>query len=393
MRISYSALDTYTKCPQKYKFQEIQKIKGPKSKEAVFGTQIHAALNYMFSRDPLFPTAEEVIGHFRDSFSAVTTIPDEEKKRYLASGEKLLADFYAKNPPWMFRVIDLESRFEAVIEDPVYHTSHTLAGIIDRIDKPDDSTYEIIDYKTSRKIPSQESVDRNMQLAIYNIGLQKRWPHINPEDIKLSLHFVKSNEKLSTIYSATSLKKTEEKILSTLHTIEEKTKSDDFPPIPSALCDWCPYKPICPAWKHLYEQKTADPITKETSQEILKEYFALRDEIAHREHTLAELSKKITEYLDAHSYDRLFSPYGTITRSEQERTSWDGEKVKKLLSDRPEWPELIMPDPKKIKKALPSFPYELQEALKREALIIKKFKVMKASKKVENIQSHSDDFE
>ena len=70
MRTSYSALETFRQCPQKYKFQEIDKIKTPKSKEAVFGTLVHSGLRHLFSRDPLYPSLDEVIEHFRASWSS-----------------------------------------------------------------------------------------------------------------------------------------------------------------------------------------------------------------------------------------------------------------------------------------------------------------------------------
>src|SRR3989338_7593405 len=70
MRTSYSALETYKLCPQKYKFQEIDRVPAKKSKAAVFGTHIHSSLRFMFSRDPPFPTLDEVLARFPGQFSA-----------------------------------------------------------------------------------------------------------------------------------------------------------------------------------------------------------------------------------------------------------------------------------------------------------------------------------
>src|SRR3989344_3434542 len=177
MRTSYSALETFRQCPQKYKFQEIDKIKTPKSKEAVFGTLIHASLKFLFSRDPLYPSLDEVIANFRDSWRAseIANMTEEERSLYLAQGENILKRFYTKNQPWNFNVVDLESRFELVIEDPKTDTMHILSGIMDRIDKLADDSYEIMDYKTSRKMKSQEGADNDFQLSLYHLGLLKRW--------------------------------------------------------------------------------------------------------------------------------------------------------------------------------------------------------------------------
>ena len=35
-KTSYSALETFKQCPQKYKFQQIDRIKAAKNKDAVF---------------------------------------------------------------------------------------------------------------------------------------------------------------------------------------------------------------------------------------------------------------------------------------------------------------------------------------------------------------------
>jgi len=378
MRISYSALETFAQCPQKYKFQEIDKIRVPKSKEAIFGTSIHNALKFMFSRDPLFPTIEEVLAHFRETFLASESVPEEDKKRYSEAGEKMIRNFYAKNPPWNFVTVDLESHFEVTLTDPFYKKTHTLAGSIDRIDKLENGSYEIIDYKTSRKLPAQEQVDSNSQLAIYQLALQKRWPEVTPDKIKLALYFLKSGDKFITRRSSEDIAKTEEKILSRIHTIEIKIEEKDFPPIPSILCDWCGYKPMCPAWRHLYK-KTEVPHEEQAIEKTVDEYIALKKELDEREKRLDELASAIKAYFDEHALDRVFGSVGSVMRSAQERKSWDAAKVEELLKNNPIWQELLAIDTKKIPKLLPRLPYNMQEQLKNEALIIKKFTVLKSS--------------
>ena len=59
MRVSYSALDTFQTCPAKYKFQYIDKIKVPKSKEAIFGTIIHDCLKMYHEPSRFVPASQE----------------------------------------------------------------------------------------------------------------------------------------------------------------------------------------------------------------------------------------------------------------------------------------------------------------------------------------------
>src|SRR3989344_5057334 len=70
MRTSYSALNTFKQCPQRFKFQIIDKIKAPRSPEAMFGSSVHGAMKFIFSHDPLFPTLDEVLGHFSENWKS-----------------------------------------------------------------------------------------------------------------------------------------------------------------------------------------------------------------------------------------------------------------------------------------------------------------------------------
>jgi len=378
MRVSYSALETFKQCPQKYKFQEIDKIRVPKSKEALFGTAIHGALEFMFSRDPLFPTLEEVLAHFREHFEEKSTLPDADRARYVEIGQKMIRNFYEKNPPWNFDIVDLESHFEALLVDKVYEKTHVLVGKIDRIDKLSDGSYEIIDYKTNRKLPSQDDIDKNTQLAVYQLGLKKRWPHLDASKIKLSMYFLRAQEKFSTMRTDEKLTEAEERLLSSIHAIEKRIEEGSFPPTPSALCDWCGYKPVCPAWRHLYEQEEKPKIN-----DAVREYLEVKKEIDERKKRAAMLSGVIQEYMQKESLDRVFGDQGSIMRSLQERSDWNADDVQAILSPLPEWESILSVDTKKLGKILPSLPYEIQEKLKNEARIVKKFMALKISKKKE----------
>ncbi|TSC80892.1 MAG: Uncharacterized protein G01um101429_17 [Parcubacteria group bacterium Gr01-1014_29] len=390
MRTSYSALETFRQCPQKYKFQQIEKIKTPKSKEAIFGTLVHSGLRYLFSRDPLYPSLDEVIAHFGASWSSVeiAEITEEEKTAYLTQGESLLRRFYAKNQPWNFNVLDLESRFEIIVEDPKTGTMHTLAGIMDRIDKPDDAHYEIIDYKTSRKMKSQDALDTDFQLSLYHLALIKRWPHINPNALSLSLYYVKHNEKLTTTRTIVQTEETKQHVLETIRDIEIRTFSNDFPPQPSALCDWCGYKAMCPAWKFLFLKSETRNLKRENIEHITKEFFALKKNNQETTKRLAELQTDIKAYMDQEGITRIFGEGGVISKTVQERYSYDYEKIRSALEAHNRldvWNALLTPDDKKLKTMLPTLPSPLKEQVLEARSIAKKFEVLSATiKKASN---------
>jgi len=361
MRTSYSALETYKTCPLKYKYQAIDKIKGKKNKEQMFGSAVHKALHFMHRRDPLFPTLDEVLDSFTNYWNEVkekVEIPENERDFYHEHGKTILKKFYVKNPPWDANILDLESRFEVLIDDALRGENHVLAGIIDRIDKPRDDSYEIIDYKTSRRMPSQELVDKDLQLSIYNLGLLKRWPHIASEQVKLSLYFLEHGEKISSTRSGDATEETKKEVLETIHEIRDRETTMDFPPTPGPWCEWCPYKPICPMWKHLYQKEKAP--SDEEIKVIISEYFSLKAEIEGENDRVKMLQQKIHQYLDEKGYERVFGEEGYITRRISEKPVYDIEAARQILEPLGKWPEVLKADEKKLDKVIRALPLEKQ---------------------------------
>ena len=388
MRTSYSALATYQQCPQKFKFQAIDKIKAPKSPEASFGSAVHDALKFMFSRDPLFPTLGEVLAHFSENWKSgiaksSKALAPELIQIYDESGRSMIKNFYKNNPPWNFSVADTESHFEVLLLNEEGQ-AHILAGIIDRVDKIGDGEYEIIDYKTSRRLPSQEAADMDFQMSLYHMALMRKWPGTDPAKIKLSLYFLKHNEKISSKRSKEALEATREAVLKTIREIEQKIAKNDFPPVVSKLCDYCPYKQICPAWKHLYKKKEQN-FDEAKLQEALKEYFEIKSVASKNEDRLAELQTAIKSYMEANKLDRVFDERGYyISKKLQQRFKYDFDKVKEILTAagmENEWQKILEADDKKLKLILKTLSPALRAQIESHKILSKEFMVLTASTK------------
>ncbi len=387
MRTSYSALDTFKQCPQKFKFSVIDKIKAPKSPEAVFGSAVHSALKFMFSHDPVFPTLDESLACFAEDWRAsagkLPNFTENLAKLYETSGREMIKNFYKTNPPWNFSVVDTESHFELPLPDGGGKT-HVLAGIIDRIDKIGDGEYEIIDYKTNRRLPSQQSVNENLQMSIYHMALKGRWPDTDPAKIKLSLYFLKHNEKLSAQKTSADIDATKEAVLKTIREIEAKIANADFPPMPSKLCDYCAYKSICPAWKHLYKKEEQN-FDEAKLQETLKEYFEIKEADSKNEERLAELQATIKSYMEANNLDRVFDERGYyISKKLQQRFKYDFDKVKEILIAaglESAWQSILEADEKKLKEILTTLPYLVRQEILNQKILSNEFVVLSASSK------------
>ena len=388
MRTSYSALDTFKICPLKYKYQVIERRPAPKRIEAIFGTLIHSALKYMFERNPLYPTLDEVINFFTVKFNEKAEgvlfndpkTKEAEEKMYFEEGVRMLRNFYKKNQPWNFNALELETRFSLDLVDEKTNRTHTLSGIIDRIDKnEEDESYEIIDYKTAKKMPAESTLEENLQLNLYHLALTKRWPSITSGKIKLSLYFLKHNEKISLTPNEEVIKKAREALLSTIREVGEKTEKDSFEPMPGPLCDYCGFRPICPMWSHEYKVEKNEPSEKEVTSAI-DEFFELKEGEDKNKDRLGELREIIINYMDKEKVERVFGGPGFITRTNQERVSYDLEKIRPQLEAHGHWQQLLTPDAKKLEEIVNELTEEEISAMK-EAKITKKFATLKSTKK------------
>ena len=93
LRISYSALDTFKQCPLKYKFQVIDKIKAPKTKEAIFGSVLHEALEWFHKQTPVFPTSDELLNFLKINWRSDIFTPEEDMI-YFSEAIKILKNYY-----------------------------------------------------------------------------------------------------------------------------------------------------------------------------------------------------------------------------------------------------------------------------------------------------------
>lgn len=360
MRLSYSSLDSYRTCPLKYKFKEIDKLREPKSKEAIFGTLVHSTLKYLHDPALLPPTLEDALNYFATNWNdAVYDDPQEERAAF-AAGVDMIRRYREKNDPRETIVVALESPFEITIEDS-NHTHHTIKGIIDRIDKTPDG-YEIIDYKTGRKMPSQQDVDENLQLSVYAKAFLARYPKEseNLSHLTVSLYFLKHGVKLSSTRTIEQLRAVDDLFLETIGEIE----SGHFEPRVNPLCDWCGFQKMCPMWKHKFREKT--PPTNEEKSQAINEYLETKRDIELNKQKLMKLQETIFNYMEAEDVERLFGEGGIIERARTQKYEYDTEKLRALLAPLGKWDEVVTLNQVRLKKVLTSLPLETRKQVESE---------------------------
>ena len=133
-----------------------------------------------------------------------------------------------------------EQRFDLCIDKPWAKYSYDtpegklegtlgLKGTVDLITKIDDNCYEIIDWKTGKRldwatgqVKTQEKLENDPQLRIYHYAIQQLYPHI--ENIIVTINFINDGGAFSVAFDKADLVKTEQMLRVKFDRIKSSTK-------------------------------------------------------------------------------------------------------------------------------------------------------------------------
>ncbi len=228
--LSVSQIETFKTCPMHYKLRYIYKLPTPPSASISFGVSIHNTLKDYFDKKV------DILKLYKSNFVAEGYVNKIHKLGFYKKGEDYLLGFLKNGYDSKVKTVALEQKFTLKIYNDL-----KIGGTIDRVDELGKGRYEIIDYKTGANIPTQKEVDKNMQLSFYALAVSSLY-NAKPEDIKLSLYYLDTQEKITTRRTTEDLEKLKKEILEIKKEIEES----DFKCNNSYFCQQgCEYSMFC----------------------------------------------------------------------------------------------------------------------------------------------------
>jgi putative RecB family exonuclease len=246
---SHSRLASFEECPRKFHYRYVQKLPAEsESIEAFLGKRVHDVLErlYHFTRRGMVPSLAKVIERFRAlweaGFAPSIRIAREgmEPEHYRANGERCLSNYYRRHYPFDHgETLGVEERVTFRLDQS---DRYRVQGVIDRIVRAPDDAIEIHDYKTGQRVPRQEQLDQDRQLALYQIGAAERFGGDRP--FRLVWHYLLSDQLRTSSRTPEHLASLREHTIDLIDRIRAEQR---FEPRPSALCRWCEYREICPA--------------------------------------------------------------------------------------------------------------------------------------------------
>lgn len=297
---SHSRLETYQNCPLQFKYRYIErKEKLVESIEAFLGSRVHETLEKLY-RDLKFTkenSLAELLEHYNSTWeknwldSIMVVKKEYTPRHYRNLGTKCIADYYRHYHPFdQGKSLGLEERIFIDLD------GYRIQGLIDRVVQREDGVYEIHDYKTSGHLPDQKTIDKDRQLALYQLGLQNRWKDV--KEVELVWHYLVFDKELRSSRSKHQLNQLKEEIIGLINEIEKAKKEDDFPAKESKLCDWCEFGELCPNFKHIrkVEDLPKEGFLAEDGVQLANKYIELREKRREAEANLRKIEESIYSY-------------------------------------------------------------------------------------------------
>jgi putative RecB family exonuclease len=361
-------LEAFKKCPLKYKFNYIDKIKRKEEGiEAFLGSRFHGVMEKIYKDLPFRKySLDELLDIYKDNWDKkyhdkiIIAKKERKAKDYKEIGKKFIEDYYTRYYPFnQGKVLGIERIVMIPLDDK---GEYRLRGYIDRIDQTGDGTYEIHDYKTSKSLPEQNKMDEDRQLALYQIGVQNMWNDVG--SVELVWHYVAFDKEIRS-------KRTEEELnelkRDTIDLIQKIETTRDFLPNESILCGWCYYKDICPLFKHQYMVGSlpANKYLKDSGVKLVNKFAKLDDKkksyqvkIKEIDEELEEIKEAVIEYAGYIGVEVVIGSDHQLKIGTSEKINVPGKGTKeresliKLLSQLNRLEEVSTFDAAELKKAI-----------------------------------------
>lgn len=247
---SHSRLSSFENCPKQFHFRYVLNVpQETEGVEAFVGKRVHEILErlYEFVDRGMVPSLEKVVARYHALFDEHY---DEKRVRIVRSensvsfyrelGVRCLRNYYLRHYPFdAGETLGIEERVLFDLDD---EGEYRMQGIIDRIVRAPDGVVEVHDYKTGRWVPSQKKLDKDRQLALYQMGLAKTY---GDKPMRLVWHYVQSGQTRTSTRTPEDLDALRAHTIDLIHRVEAET---EYAPNKIPLCDWCEFKAFCPAW-------------------------------------------------------------------------------------------------------------------------------------------------
>lgn len=243
--LSPSSIGTFQTCPLKFKYSKIDGIREPATEATLMGNFVHEIFEALYA---LEPDRREIL-----AAKDAARILWDQKYEELASEiihERHHNDFRWKSWFCVENLWQLENPKKTRVDQIEFELNGDLAGVtmkgfIDRYHYDENDTIQIGDYKTGKVPSARYEDDKFTQLFIYAALLQE----LNLGEVSwVHLIYLKGPKMISRRVSEEDINEVTETVVTVKNEIDKRCESGIFETKTGPLCNWCYFKPNCPAF-------------------------------------------------------------------------------------------------------------------------------------------------
>jgi putative RecB family exonuclease len=252
--LSPSKVSTFRDCALAFRFSAIDRLEEPPSPHTTKGTLVHVALERLFWHHEPGDRSRKVAHAELDAAWRLLEesgeldmigLDDAARAAFLDDAATLVDGYLRLEDPDTVTPIGVELTLEAQITSGGEGSGLMLRGIIDRLDVTDSGELVVVDYKTGR-VPSERQEQQRLGGVQFYALLCEQVLGRRPSKVRLL--YLREPVCIEADPSDQALRGLRQRTTAVWSAIERACAAEDFRPKPSALCNWCAYKPLCPAF-------------------------------------------------------------------------------------------------------------------------------------------------
>jgi putative RecB family exonuclease len=243
--LSPSRLSDFQTCPRRYQHASIERLPQPASYATAKGRFVHYVLEQLFGLAASERTIERARTYVEPAVEAILTdevrtdigLDESTLAKLLSETEAILVRYFAMEDPTSVTSEGVELRLGGDVNDT------PLFGILDRLDRADDGSLTIVDYKTgalpNRRYDSHTFANTELYAALCEAKLGER-----PATIRLM--YVAHGQSIERHVSEVVVKARAIAAAGAWTKINRYYADGDFPATPSVnACRFCSFKDLC----------------------------------------------------------------------------------------------------------------------------------------------------
>jgi putative RecB family exonuclease len=286
--LSFSRLQRFEQCPLSFRLHYIDKFEAEPGIELKFGKAVHWALEQLVGEHAIDRRVEPLSAdHATDLWQVAWTNAGLTGVGLFGEGQEILRSFCRSEGVVDPRdVLAVERPFEIAVG------RFKVIGAIDRVDRIDDHTIRVRDYKTNRIVFTRDEVADSLQLSLYHIAAQHLYPWAR--EIELQYDMLRHDLKLRTSRTPEQLEAARHYVIA----VGEQTETaPEYPARLNPNCPYCDHKKQCGAYADaLAGKRTAVAVDMKDLESVARE----REEVARIAKIAYARKSELEEVLRAH---------------------------------------------------------------------------------------------